>query len=123
MVVGHPHRHHLYHTALAYRQTDRLVAFVTERYVHRPARLKPLQRLPVPRLSRWARKLARYNDPDLSAFVRLRPARGRESLMWRMLGAPALLLLDPPPQPGEEPGARDDQDDDEDDGDGYPYLL
>jgi glycosyltransferase involved in cell wall biosynthesis len=84
VLVMHPRRHHLYHTALAYRDAGRLAGFLTEVYVGRPGLLAPLRKLAMA----WvANKLSAYHHPELTQYVRVSPAHPALGWLWRALGA------------------------------------
>ena len=87
VLVAHPRRHHLHHTAVAYQQAKRLAGFLTSVYVARPRRLDSIARLPLGRVAMAARKLTEYHCPRLQADnVLISPDGLLAKLTMRCLG-------------------------------------
>jgi len=69
IAVAHHGKHHLYHTAIAYDQVDRLAAFVTQRYVARPERILWAAPLLGSRVGLKVKKAAGHHHPELDGKV------------------------------------------------------
>lgn len=85
VVVGHPHRHHMYETAEAYVECGALAAFVTERFLADG----PITRLlrPASQLSPRLRKATNYSRASISSRVLVAAPRRLQRLVFRGLGA------------------------------------
>ncbi len=95
-VVAHPGRHHLYQTALAYAERDRLAGFVTQRWARHPARLRRLAALRLPGLTERATRAAEYYHTRLPADrVHVFPKGAMERTLFRLAGTtPAARMAD-----------------------------
>lgn len=85
IAVAHHGKHHLYHTAIAYDQIDRLGAFITQRYVARPERIT----WAAPFLGKrglLVKKAASYHHPALDGKVILNCETPLKAMAARLVG-------------------------------------
>lgn len=85
IAVAHHGKHHLYHTAIAYDQINRLGAFVTQRYVARPERI--LWTVPLlGKRGNKVKKAASYHHPKLDGKVILHCETPLQAIAARLVG-------------------------------------
>lgn len=85
VVVGHPHRHHMYETAQAYVECNALKAFVTERFLAESALTRLVR--PALQLSPRLRKATSYSRASISSRVIVAAPKTLPRLAFRGLGA------------------------------------
>lgn len=85
VVVGHPHRHHMYETAQAYSECQALEAFVTQRFLAESTLTRLLR--PVLRLSPRLRKATSYSRATISSRVVVAQTQPLKRLAFAALGA------------------------------------
>ncbi|WP_428390084.1 glycosyltransferase family 4 protein [Mucisphaera sp.] len=86
VLIAHPHRHHLYHTAHAYEEVDRLAEYLTRVWVGKPARLRPLEALPLKAISQRANRLRSYHDNSFENKAHVVTESLSQYLAFRALG-------------------------------------
>lgn len=82
-------RHHLYRTAEAYAEVDRLEAFITERFTRTPERLRRIGRLLPGKAGRMISKAAGYSDERIDAFAEVPVGGAARRFVYRLGGSPA----------------------------------